>query len=64
MDTVTLSMTKYEDMMHKIVRFNTLVNSIKQEIDSGNKYPVDNDLVLCVTGLKAYKMKKEGNSNE
>ena len=61
MDTVTIQAAKYEDMVNKIARFNTLINAIRQEIDSGNKYPVDNNLVLCITGLKTYKAKKEGN---
>lgn len=59
--TVTLSLAKYEEMVNKIARFNTLINCIRQEIDAGKRDPVDNDLVLCVTGLKAYKTKKEGN---
>ena len=60
-DTITIPISKYEDMVNKIARFNTLINCIRQEIEAGKSDPVDNDLVLCVTGLKAYKIKKEGN---
>ena len=58
-DTITMPVSKYEDMVNKIARFNALINCIRQEIDAGNKYPVDNGLVLSITGLKSYKAKKE-----
>ena len=57
--TVTLSLSKYEEMVNKIARFNVLINCIRQEIDADNKYPVDNGFVLSICGLKSYKAKKE-----
>ena len=61
---ITLPISKYEEMVNKIAKLNFLHNFIKTEIDKGNKYPVNESVVLVVTGLANYKKDKEATSEK
>lgn len=56
---VPVRFTKYEELMNKAVRLDTLTDIIKAEIDKGNKYPVKDEIVLSFLGLSEYKSAKE-----
>ena len=60
---ISIPVSKYDEMINKIARFNTLINCIRQEIEAGNKYPVNDNLVLSICGLKAFKVKKDEQQN-
>jgi len=46
---------QYVDLIRKAALFDALRDDIRISLDDGEAYPIDNDVVMAVTGMNCYK---------
>ena len=61
---VMIPRLQYFDLVRKATLFDCLKDDIRVGLDEGESYPIDNDVVMAITGMNRYKAALMSEKNE